>query len=322
MWRWLLGFVIVLLGTLWAFTEWRTGEIERTYPPTGEFVTVDGVRLHYEEAGTGQPLVLLHGAGANLHDWKASLFGDAAGEYRVIAFDRPGHGHSARPDEEGWDPRVQAALIHGALQKLGVEQPVLAGHSWSGALVLAYALAFPEDVEGIVVLSGVSHPFREGVRPSYRIAAMPVIGPVFRHTVMAPLGEALLPPSVKAAFAPNPPVEDYFDKAAVRLLFRPRAFLHNARDVIHLKAALTEMSRDYGKLSVPVLIISGMDDQWVDPENHACKLHRAAPDSRLVLIRNVGHMPHHIRPILIMDEIARLLRGETDDSPLLVVRLP
>ncbi|MFW6027265.1 MAG: alpha/beta fold hydrolase, partial [bacterium] len=306
MWRWMLGFLAALLGALWAYTAWHTDKIEKNLPPTGKFVTVDGVDLHYEEAGSGPSVVLLHGAGANLHDWKASLFDEAARDHRVIAFDRPGHGYSGRAAENGHDPRVQAALIHGALRELGVEKPVLVGHSWSGALVLAYALAFPEDARAIVVLAGVSHPSEGSVRSTYRIAAAPYIGPFFRHTLMAPLGELLLPPNVKAAFAPNPPTPDFTDKAALRLLLRPRAFLNNAEDTIHLSDALGEMSPDYGKLSVRAVIISGVADRWVDPEKHARKLHEAAPDSRLILIPDIGHMPHHIRPILVTDEIARI----------------
>ncbi len=315
MWRWMLGFLAALLGAIGAYTAWHTDKIESTHPPTGKLVTAAGIRLHYEDAGSGPPVVLLHGAGANLNDWKASLFDEVGRRHHVIAFDRPGHGHSGRPPENGYDPRTQAALIHAALKELGVERPILVGHSWSGALVLAYALAWPEDVRGIVVLAGVSHDFDGPVRPTYRIAAAPVLGTVFRHTVMAPLGEFLLPPNLRSAFAPNPPTRDYLDKAAVRLLLRPQAFLNNAEDIIHLRAALREMTPHYGKISVPVIIISGTQDRWVNPDEHAKKLDRAVPNSQLVLIADVGHMPHHVRPILITDQIACLAREEQCRMP-------
>jgi len=310
MWRWLVGFLVALMGALWAYSAYHTSQIESNYPPTGQFVTVGDLRLHYIEAGSGSPVVLLHGAGANLNDWKMSLFAEAARNNRMIAFDRPGHGHSDRPAEQGQDPRVQAALIHDALTGMGVERPVLVGHSWSGAVVLAYALAYPDEVKGVLVLSGVSHDWEGSVRPSYRIAAAPVLGPVFRHTFMAAVGEWLLPSSVQSAFAPNPPPADYIEKAQVRLLLRPQAFLNNARDIIDLRAALREMSPDYGTISLPVIIVSGTEDKWVDPELHARKLNRAVPNSELVLINSVGHMPHHVRPLLIADAIRRLSREE------------
>lgn len=64
---------------------------EAATPPAGEFVEVNGVRLHYVEQGTGSPVVLLHSNGVTLQDFKASgVLGLAAGNHQVIAFDRPG----------------------------------------------------------------------------------------------------------------------------------------------------------------------------------------------------------------------------------------
>ena len=79
---------------------------ERDNPPIGRFVELDGVRLHFVERGEGEPLVLLHGNGSMLEDFESSgLIDMAAAEYRVIAFDRPGHGHSERPRTTDLDTR-------------------------------------------------------------------------------------------------------------------------------------------------------------------------------------------------------------------------
>lgn len=307
--RWGVGFLIAAFAALFGYSANYQSRLETRYPPVGQFVTVEGVRLHYLEAGSGQPVVLLHGAGANLHDWIASLFDDLAAHHRVIAFDRPGHGYSGRIPENGYDPRVQARLIHAALNKMGLQRPILVGHSWSGALVLAYALEYGTDLKGVVVISGVSHPWEgDHVPGSYRIAALPVIGELFRGTLVPAMGELRLPGAVKSAFAPNPPTEDYAEKSSLRLLFRSRAFLFNARDVIHLKSAVTEMSGRYGAIRVPMIIFAGMDDSWVPTKNHAQALNRVVRDSELVTLNGVGHMPHHIRPLLIVDAIGRLAR--------------
>ena len=105
---------------------------ERRNPPTGRFVTIDGVRLHYVERGTGRPLVLLHGNGSMIFRTSNSsgLIDLAAMKYRVIAFDRPGFGHSDRPRRTVWTPEAQAALLNAALTKMGVSQPPVFGHSW------------------------------------------------------------------------------------------------------------------------------------------------------------------------------------------------
>jgi hypothetical protein len=78
---------------------------ERRNPPIGKFITVDGVRLHYVDRGTGPPLVLLHGNGVMLQDFLTSgVLDGAAQSHRVIAFDRPGYGYSARPRSTIWSP--------------------------------------------------------------------------------------------------------------------------------------------------------------------------------------------------------------------------
>ena len=82
---------------------------ERDNPPLGQFIEVNGVRLHYLERGSGEPLVLLHGNGSMIEDFESSgLIKRASKNYRVIAFDRPGFGHSERPRNVVWTPERQA----------------------------------------------------------------------------------------------------------------------------------------------------------------------------------------------------------------------
>ena len=80
-----------------------TKDAERRNPPQGQFLEIDGVRLHYVERGKGEPLVLLHGNGSMIQDFESSgLLDKAAKKYRVIVFDRPGYGHSRRPRGTLW----------------------------------------------------------------------------------------------------------------------------------------------------------------------------------------------------------------------------
>jgi len=129
------------------FVRQRTRAIERANPPMGQFIEVDGVRLHYIERGQGQPLVLLHGNGTMVQDFDISGLIDLASEqYRVIAFDRPGFGYSERPRTRIWSPEAQAELLHKALQRLGVSNAVVLGHSWGTLVALALALKYSSDV--------------------------------------------------------------------------------------------------------------------------------------------------------------------------------
>jgi pimeloyl-ACP methyl ester carboxylesterase len=117
---------------------------EADNPPRGRVLEVDGVRLHVYERGQGEPLVLLHGNGTSIEDFASSgLIDMAASRYRVIAFDRPGHGHSTRPRGAAWTDVDQANLIAAALTEMGIPRAVVLGHSWGCTVAVALALNHP-----------------------------------------------------------------------------------------------------------------------------------------------------------------------------------
>ena len=157
----LLAVTAAVFGGLAAFTIYGVRRIERSHPPAGRFVEVAGGRLHLVELGLADAtvVVLLHGASGNLADMRVALGDRLAQRYRVILVDRPGHGWSDRPGGSAdASPARQAALIHQALDRIGVARAILVGHSWSGALATAYALAYPDAVAGLVLLAPVTHP--------------------------------------------------------------------------------------------------------------------------------------------------------------------
>ena len=148
---WILsGLCLLLIVIALNLLTWHRARLaEKRYPPQGQFVTVAGLRLHYLRRGEGRGplLVLLHGSEGFLQDFDA-IFDALSPRYDVIAFDRPGHGYSDSPSLRDCAPDRQADLIYQALQQLGIKQPLLVGHSWSGALLLSYALNYPDEVAG------------------------------------------------------------------------------------------------------------------------------------------------------------------------------
>lgn len=107
----------------------RRSGLNSKHPPLGDFVTVDGVRLHYVERGAGPPVVLVHGNATMLQDWIVSGALDAlAQSHRVIAFDRPGFGYSERPRSRVWTPTLGPNFLAKAIAALGIKAPTLVGH--------------------------------------------------------------------------------------------------------------------------------------------------------------------------------------------------
>src|SRR5689334_7242528 len=98
---------------------------EMRVDPAGQTrsVVVDGMALGYVSAGSGRPVVLIHGNPGSFHDYTLAVVERLSQSYHVLAFDRPGHGYSERHDSVQTTVEVQARIIRDALQKLGIVQP-------------------------------------------------------------------------------------------------------------------------------------------------------------------------------------------------------
>ena len=146
---------VAALGLMAAFTTLRARQAERRNPPHGRFVDIDGVRLHYVEYGQGRSVVLVHGLGALIQDFELSGLVDLlASRYRVLIFDRPGAGYSERPRDRSWSLEAQADMLYAACRRLGVEQPIVLGHSLGALVALAMALQNPARIGGLVLVAG------------------------------------------------------------------------------------------------------------------------------------------------------------------------
>jgi pimeloyl-ACP methyl ester carboxylesterase len=306
----LLAVALVLAG-LAAVTVIGTAAIERADQPAGRFVEVEGGRLHIVELGSADapPVVLLHGASGNLGDMELALGERLAARYRVILIDRPGHGWSDRPDgRDDTSPARQAALIHQALARIGVTRPVMLGHSWAGAVATAYALDFPGEVAGLVLLAPVTHPWPGGVSWINNLVATPLIGPLVARTLMLPVGYFLVAPGVKSVFAPQSPPPGYATATGVQMILRPSEFIANAQDLAGLKAFVTAQAPRYGEIAAPVIIISGDNhDKVVSTNIHSRVIARQLPHARLIVLPGVGHMVQYAAPERVVRAIDELM---------------
>lgn len=289
--------------------------VEQRFPPVGDFVTVDGLRLHYraQGEGSGTPLLLVHGASSNLRDFGRIQPLLAEGR-RVIAFDRPGYGYSQRPHGDWPDPAQVARLLLDAAAKLGVEQPVLLGHSWAGSVVMAGLVEMPERLAGGVLLSGVAGHWAGSVGWSYELGGLPVLGPLFARTLLYPIGSRMLDEVVAGVLAPNPVPEGYVAAIGAPLALRPRQFLHNAQDMKRLSSYLQRLSPRYREIDKP-LLLHGEADALVPFWNHGERLLPVIPQAQVIMLPDTGHAPHHARPQDTVRALQRFLRALEGGAP-------
>jgi pimeloyl-ACP methyl ester carboxylesterase len=275
-----------------AFVQARARTAERDHRVRGDFIDVDGVRLHYLERGEGASLILLHGLGSMIDDFVLSgLFARAAEHYRVIAIDRPGYGRSSRPRGRLWTPRAQADLLHKALRRLDVYCPVMLGHSFGATVAMAYALRYP--VERLILASGYYYPTARFDAPLIVPPAIPLVGDLMRYTVSPIIGRMLWPAWLRLLFAPAP-VARRFKPFPAWMALRPSQLRATGEDAAVLLPAVHEMQRHYGDLKVPTVIVAGAQDRYVSARAHSMRLHGEVPGSELVLVPGAGHMVHHV----------------------------
>jgi pimeloyl-ACP methyl ester carboxylesterase len=307
----ILGAAAAGLG----FGGWRSAlsqrRIEAACPPIGSFVEVSDCRLHYIERGSGPDVVLVHGASSNLRDFSVSILDRLAERHRVFAFDRPGYGYSTRPRVRGFGAREQAVRLHEGLTKLGVTRPLLVGHSWAGALVLAYALEFPREVRGVLTLSGASHPWRGGVALYRTLGSTPALGPLLASTLILPLGSLMVDSGIRGVLAPAVPPSDYRVRAGIDLLLRVGQFQSDASDVAELCQFLQAQQPRYREIAVPLSIVTGTHDSIVSPRIHSHALHAEVPHSQLEVIQGAGHAPHHCHPDRVVRAIEALVAASS-----------
>ena len=287
----------VALGAAALWNARRARQAERNNPPRGLFFEIDGVHLHYLDRGDGPVLVLLHGNGAMAQDFAISgLIDRLARRYRVIAFDRPGFGHTNRPRSRTWTPFAQAALIRQALARLGIEQAIILGHSWGTLVALALALDHPSAVRALVLLSGYYFPTLRTDVLLLSPTATPILGDLLSHTVSPLLARALWRRIIRKIFAPAP-VSPRFAAAFPReLSLRPSQLEAVASDTAFMTPSAAALATRYGELEMPVVLIAGRDDQIVDFGRHSERLHVTLPQSELISIDGAGHMVHYTAP--------------------------
>ena len=260
---------------------------------TARYVTVEGTRLRYVDAGSGTPVIFLHGLGASLYTWRHTLGPVRAAGYRVIAFDNRGFGCSDKP-AGGYDNAAYARLLVGLMDSLRIPDAVLVGHSMGGAIAAETAIRFPGRVRGLVLIASAGAGAREPML--FRVARWPVIGPL----LLAFRGRGLTERILKSTYADPAKVT----AADVDQYYAPVAEPGYGRA---LRAVLREFRFDgltgrLDRVSAPTLVLWGEDDRWI-PIGLGRFIASQIPRSAFLSVPHAGHVVQEEAP----DEVNRLL---------------
>lgn len=283
----------------------RETAFEAQFPPTGQLIDVQGRTVHVDIRGSGPDLILLHGASGNSRDFTFALADRLAARYRVLAFDRPGLGWTDDIGPQTDNPIAQAELLRAAADQLGVRRPVVLGHSYGGAVAMAWGLRAPGDTAALVIVSGATMPWPGDLSGWFAFLDTPLgdrVGPPLL-TALAPvsLGDRIM----ADIFKPQAVPAGYADYIGVGLAARRGNYRANAAQITGLRPYLRVMAPGYPQLTLPVEVIHGGRDTIVPAGIHALPLSDALPNAALTILPDQGHMPQHGDPQAIIDAVDR-----------------
>jgi pimeloyl-ACP methyl ester carboxylesterase len=275
------------------FDEARAGV---PYSAYSRFADVDGLRVHYQEKGSGAPLVLIHGYTASTFAWK-DVFEPLAEQFRVIAVDLKGFGFSAKPDGD-YTRRAQGDLVARLLDNLKIDRAILCGNSMGGETALNAARYHPQRVAALILVdsAGVTVPGGGSVSPG--IAEWPVIGPAL--AALALTSDSLVRDGLRKCFYDDSMVTDE-QVAAYHRPLKTRGG-QRAAFLARTQAGINPVEPEIEKIGQPTLIIWGAEDELI-PLEAGRRLNALIAGSRLVVFDRCGHLPQSEMPDRFVSEV-------------------
>ena len=309
---------------------------ERRFPAPGRLIDAGGHKLHFYEAGSGSPAVVLEsGISASSLNWRA-VQTEVARVARVCSYDRAGLGWSDLCDE----PCIPASLarqLHTLLHNADIAAPyILVGHSFGGLIVQAFAGLYPDETAGLVLVDPLDPAewtpitdeqrriIRQGIRLSRRGALAARFGVVRLCLNLLLAGNQLVPRIAAKIWSGD--ASQVTNRIAGQVQKMPRetwplvaahwknhkSFEGMARHFEALAQSAQELSQ-VQQLNVPVTMLVGTQNEHpADPREYAKKL---SPETRLIFAQNSGHWIQLDEPELVIASIAEMIEAARRFEP-------
>jgi pimeloyl-ACP methyl ester carboxylesterase len=258
------------------------------HPEYSWFTSIDGVRIHYQEAGDEKapPLILIHGFISSNLVWNEVFLPLADAGFHVIAPDLPGYGYSDKPRNAEYTIAAQARAVLGLMDRLKIEKATIVGASYGGAVAAMMAIDCPERVKRLVLVGTVSND-EPKKKVLLRLASVPVLGDVATPLFLG--SRWVLRKRTEQVYRRlGYPLDEH--KLAARHHLLATANTHHAMIRTVRRWHANRIARDAHLIRQPTMLVWGEEDTHI-PISDAFKLRDAIPNSRLIVFRRCGHLP-------------------------------
>jgi pimeloyl-ACP methyl ester carboxylesterase len=262
-------------------------------PEYSWFTRVNGVRIHYQEAGEEKapPIILIHGFISSNLIWSHVLAPFAHAGFRAIAPDLPGYGYSDKPADARYTIAEQAHSVIGLMDRLGIQKAVIAGASYGGAIAATMALDYPERVKKLILVGAVTND--DAKRKFFlRVSCLPLIGDIATPLFLG--SRWILRRRMEDMYRRmGRPVNEKMVASRHHLLATAnthRAMIRTAR-----RWSANRIEHEASLIRQPTMLVWGDEDDHI-PLESAFKLRDVIPKAKLIVFRNCGHLPPAEQP--------------------------
>ena len=313
--KWVLrGLALVFVALVGALILMRVpdtdpGEMRAKYGGApSRFVQLDdGLNIHYRDEGPDNGnakapvIVLLHGSSSDIHTWQPWVDGLKA-DHRVVRFDQIGHGLTGPAKSGDYVRDAFVADVDELANKLGLDRFVLAGSSMGGGIAMAYAMAHPEKLDGLVLVGSAGAPIRRegGGNLLFTLAAIPGVNAVLSTVTPRSLVERSLRQSVSNQDIVTPEAVDRYWEMARYPGNRAATMERMARPRVPFTAD------EVARVDVPTLVMWGEEDSLV-PYAAAGWYMEHLPEATLANYPGIGHLPMEEAPAKSLADLRRWL---------------
>ncbi|MGV8713247.1 MAG: alpha/beta fold hydrolase [Nitrosomonas sp.] len=270
---------------------------------------VNELQLASSSTGKGDPVLLIHGFGASSYSWR-HMIAPLAQKYRVITVDLKGFGESPKPRDDLYSVYEQARLVRNFILENDLHNLHIIGHSYGGGVALVTSIylsaSHPHLQKSLVLIDSIAYP--QDLPDFVEVLATPILGPLVIYATPNTLQVKSLLKKVyfNDALIPQDAIDHYADN-----LDKPNAkyaTLTSARQM--LPTDLQQFSDNYANLTIPALIIWSRNDEII-PLAIGERLHEDLPNSKLVVLSDVGHAVQEEKPSLVLPHLQQFLDAET-----------
>jgi pimeloyl-ACP methyl ester carboxylesterase len=298
----ILAAIVVLfvgLGIFFYKGEIPADEVDAKYTsPESQFLSMDnGARVHFRDEGNpdAEAIVLVHGSNASLHTWEPWVE-ELGNDYRIVTMDLPAHGLTGATPDRNYSSEAQLNTVYAVVEHLGIDQFVLGGNSMGGGVTWRYALEYPEQVTAMLLIDASGLPQwwqerqaeqEEGGREA-PLAFQLLREPWFRVIAKRIDPYYLVEQGVRSSYNNSPVVDEALIDRYYELSLR-----EGTRDATLDRFGANrnwDVTYDLSVLDQPTLVMWGKEDSLI-PASTADKFAEVLPNTKVVVYKDVGHIP-------------------------------